>query len=149
MQTVRFCLIGLAWSVLFVGLVDDTLVSHAIQVLPIAVALRLLSRSPGYLGAYAAVSLFAWWTARSSLIWLYLLDVWTIAAGEYVPVEVALSVLVAFFGIAGILRGIAVARRLASSRKVMTVVVFTALQATAVATSCLLYPASCLLSSVF
>ncbi len=138
MRTVRLCLIGLAWSVALIGLVDGTFAYHVIQILPILIALRLLTRSPGYLGAYAAVTLFIWWIAKASLIWLFLLDVWTIAEGAYSPLEVALSVVIAFFGAAGTIRGVEAGRRLASSRKAMTVVVFVALQVAASAVAVLL-----------
>ena len=58
MRTIRLCLIGVALTVVVIGVVGGTPLRALIQVLPITLALRLSARSPGSLGAYAAVALF-------------------------------------------------------------------------------------------
>ena len=138
MRTVRLSVIGLVWSVLLFGFSGGTFVPYVIQLLPIFVALRLMSRAPGHLGAYAAVPLCVWWFVKMVLIWLFLLGVSTAAAGGYTPAEIAFSVVVAFFAGAGIVRGVQVGRPLALSREMMTLLVFGALQATTMAVPLLL-----------
>ena len=58
MRTVRLCLVGVALALVLIGVVSGTPVRYLTQVAPIALAMRLLARSPGSLGAYAAVALF-------------------------------------------------------------------------------------------
>ena len=128
MRTVRLCLIGAAFSLMLVGIVSGTPLRHLIQVLPIGLALRLTSRSPGSLGAYAAVSLFAFWMLVMVLIWLSLLGLSDIASGQYAPVEVALTMVVAFFCSVGILRGIRAGRLLGRTRRIATLAAFWVVQ---------------------
>ena len=103
MRTVRLCLVGVALTLVLIGLVSGTPVRYMIQALPIALALRLLARSPGSLGAYAAVALFLHWMLAMVLIWLFLLGLSDFARGQYPPIEVVLTILVAFFCLVGIL----------------------------------------------
>lgn len=129
MRTVRLCLIGVAFSLMLMGIVSGTPVRHLVQVLPIGLALRLASRSPGSLGAYAAVSLFGFWMLMMVLIWLFLLGVSDIASGQYPPVEVVLTIAIGFFCSVGILRGLRAGRLLGRTRRIATVVVFLVVQA--------------------
>ena len=133
MRTVRLCLIGVAFSLMLVGIVSGTPLRHLVQVLPIGLALRLASRSPGSLGsllsgAYAAVSLFAFWMLVMVLIWLFLLGLSDIASGQYAPAEVALTIAIAFFCSVGILRGIRAGRLLGRARRIATVAAFWVVQ---------------------
>jgi hypothetical protein len=63
MRTVRLSLVGAAFTLVLIGVVSGTSVRYLIQVAPIALAMRLLVRSPGSLGAYAAFALFSYWIA--------------------------------------------------------------------------------------
>ena len=128
MRTVRLCLIGVAFSLMLVGIVSGTPLRHLVQVLPIGLALRLASRSPGSLGAYAAVSLFAFWMLVMVLIWLFLLGLPDIASRQYATAEVALTIVIAFFCSVGILRGIRAGRLLGHARQIATVAAFWVVQ---------------------
>lgn len=129
MRTIRLCLIGVALTVVVIGVLDGTPVRHLIQVLPVGLALRLSARSPGSLGAYAAVSLFVFWMLAMVLVWLFLLGFSDLARGEYAPIEVVLTLLVAFFCAVGILRGVRAGRLLGRTRRVATLAAFWVVQA--------------------
>jgi hypothetical protein len=131
MQTVRLCLIGMAISLLLMGVITGTPVRYAIQLLPIPLALHLTSRAPGYLGAYGAVAISSAWAGVTVLIWLVVLSVSDVPAGDYPPAVIALTMPVAFFAFVGILRGVRAGRPLARSRKVVTLLLFGILQALA------------------
>ena len=135
MRTVRLCLVGVAFTLVLVGVVSGTPVRYLIQVLPIALALRLLARSQGSLGAYAAVALFSHWMLAMVLIWLFLLGLSDLARGQYPPIEVALTILVAFFCSVGILRGVRAGRLLGRIHRIATVAAFWIVQAGAMAVS--------------
>ena len=135
MRTVRPCLVGVAFTVVLIGVVSGTLVRYLIQVLPIALALRLLARSPGSLGAYAAVALFSHWMLAMVLIWLFLLGISDLARGRYAPIEVVLTMLVGFFCSVGILRGVRAGRLLGRTRRIATVAVFWLVQVGAMVAS--------------
>ena len=137
MRTVRLCLVGVAFTVLLIGVLSGTPVRHLVQVLPIALALRLLARAPGSLGAYAAVALFVYWLLAIVLVWLFLLGISNFARGQYSPVEVVLTMFVGFFCSVGILRGVRAGRLLGRTRRIATVAVFWLVQAGAMAVSLL------------
>ena len=86
-------------------------------------ALRLATRSPGSLGAYAAVSLFVFWMVVMVLIWLFLFGLSDIARGQYAPIEVVLTILIAFFCSVGIARGVRAGRLLGRTRRIATMAV--------------------------
>ena len=88
MQTVRSALIVIAFSLLAVGLLRGTLVRQVIQIVPILMALRLTSRFPGYLGAYAAVSISAFWMLVMAFVWLSALGFSDLLPGPYAPIEI-------------------------------------------------------------
>ena len=131
MQTVRHCLIGAGISLLLIGIISGTPVRYAVQLLPIPLALRLTSRAPGYLGAYGAVAITSFWAVVTVLIWLFVLGVSDVPAGDYPPAVIALTMPFAFFSFVGILRGVRAGRHLARSRKVVTLLLFGTLQALA------------------
>jgi len=132
MRTVRLCLIGVAMSLLLIGIINGTPVRYAVQLLPIPLALRLTSRAPGYLGAYGAVAIASFWAVVTVLIWLFVFGVSDVLAGDYPPAVIALTMPVAFFSFVGILRGVRAGRYLTRSRKVVTLLLFGALQTLAV-----------------
>ena len=135
MQTVRSALIGVAFSLLAVGLVGGTLLRQMIQVVPILLALRLMSRSPGYLGAYAAISISAFWMFIIVSVWLSVLGASDHVPGDYAPIQIVLSVLMALFAWVGFSRGRRVGRPLERHQKMATLAVFAILQIAAVAVS--------------
>ena len=135
MRTVRLCLVGVALALVLIGVVSGTPVRYLTQVAPIALAMRLLARFPGSLGAYAAVALFSFWILAMVLIWLFLLDLSDLASGQYAPIEVVLTMFVAFFCSVGILRGVRVGRLLGRTHRIATVAAFWVVQIGAMAVS--------------
>ena len=106
LNTVRLVLVGLALSLLLVGLVSDTLLRHAIQVSPIVLVLILAPRWPREVGSWMAVGLCSFWLAVMVLIWLFLLGISQIADGRYTAVEVALTILIGGLCSLGIVRAV-------------------------------------------
>ena len=123
-RTVRLCLVGVAFALVLIGVVSGTPVRYLIQVAPIALAMPLLARSPGSLGAYAAVALFSYWMLAMVLIWLFLLDLSDLARDQYAPIEVGLTMFVAFFCSVGILLGVRAGRLLGRTHRIATVATF-------------------------
>ena len=107
------CLSGIAISLLVVGVISDTLMRHAIQVIPLLVVAGLVLRRMS-LVPYVAVGLCAFWTVVMVLIWLYLLQVSRIVTGTYSSGEIILTFVVAVFAVLGILRGSRANRQLSS-----------------------------------
>lgn len=135
MQTVRSALIGIVLLLLAAGLLGDTLLRQAIQVVPVLMALRLTSRFPGYLGAYAAVSVSAFWMIVMVLVWLSVAGVSDLVPGPFAPIEIMLSALTGLCAWVGFTRGRRLGRPLERNRKVATLAVFALLQIVAVTLS--------------
>ena len=123
MTWARRSLIIVMAALVLVGLVSGTVVRHLIQILPMAIALRLLWRRTSPVSAYAAVALFAFWFAIMVLIWLYLLGISDIASGRYTLVEILLTAVVALGCLSGIPAGARAGRSLAPVRRVVTLLV--------------------------
>ena len=126
-RIVRICLVGLAVSLLLVGIVSGTLLRHVVQILPIAAAFALLSRRPPW-GAVAALPIFVFWLLVMVLIWLFLLGLSGIASGQYTPVEIILTTLMAGFSLVGGARCIRLARPLPLLTWLIVIAGFAALQ---------------------
>ena len=62
------------------------------------------------------------------LVWLFLLGFSDFARGEYAPIEVVLTLLVAFFCAVGILRGVRAGRPLGRTPMVATLAAFWVVQ---------------------
>ena len=107
------CLSGIAISLLVVGVISDTLVRHAIQVIPLLVVAGLVPQRMS-LVPYVAVGLCAFWIVVMVLIWLYLLQVSRTVSGTYSSGEIALTFVIAVFSLLGILRGSRANRQLSS-----------------------------------
>jgi len=97
------CLVGVAISLLLVGIVSATFVRHVLQILPIVGALALVLRWPAW-GSYAALPVFGFWLVIVALIWLYLLGISAIASGRYTAIEIALTVVIAVLSMVGVAR---------------------------------------------
>ena len=69
------------------------------------------------------------------LIWLFLLDLSDLASGQYAPIEVVLTMFVAFFCSVGILRGVRAGRLLGRTHRIATVAAFWVVQIGAMAVS--------------
>ena len=85
MSDARFvagCWVGLAASLIMVGLLSDTVARHVIQMVLLILALGLALRRPAT-GAWIAIPIFAVWGAVVTAIWLHLLGLSDIAEGSY------------------------------------------------------------------
>ena len=129
-RVVLVCLAGLGLSLLLVGLVSSTLLRHVIQIIPIVVAIVLLSRRPPW-GAYASVPLFVLWTLLMTLIWLFLLGVSRIASGRYTLTEIVLTVCMAVFSAVGAVAATRTGKPLRWSQRVTAITLFAIFQVAA------------------
>jgi len=118
---------GLALALIVVGVVSGTVLRHVVQILPVPLALALVSRRPA-IGAYAALPIFVFWLLIVSLIWLFLAGLSTIANGHYTPAEVISTVVMALCCAHGIRRAIPAGRPATLASRLMTFMVFAALQ---------------------
>ena len=112
MKTTHLLLLGTAASLLLVGIVSDTLMSHLIQVAPLSLAPIIAWRWKPAVGAWAVVSLHSFWMVVMVLIWLFLLGISEIVDGRFTAVEVVLTVAIAGFSAAGIVSGVRAGRSL-------------------------------------
>jgi hypothetical protein len=94
----RVFLITIIAALLIVGLVSETILRHVIQVIPLALALTM--RKTSYRAA-ASLPLFVFWLGIVTLIWLFLLNLSTIASGTFSKTEVALTVVIGFASLLG------------------------------------------------
>lgn len=124
------CLGGLALSLLLVGVASATLLRHVIQILPIVVAMALLSKRADY-GACAALPIFAFWILVVLLIWLFLLGVSGFANGHYSAVEIVLTVFMVTFAVFGMAGSISLWRPLSILGRALVTCVFILLQVVA------------------
>ena len=108
---VALCLVGVAASLLAVGLVSDTLARHLVQMAPVLFSLALVVGRPLY-GAWVAIPVLAVWLAVMVAIWLYLAGVSDIAAGTYSVAEGALTIAIAALSASGMISGVLAGRNL-------------------------------------
>jgi hypothetical protein len=92
-RLVAGCLLGVAVSLLLVGVVSGTLLRHVLQILPLVVVLVALLRGAAWAPG-AALALFLFWLALMVIIWLFLLGVTRVISGTFTPAEVALTVVI-------------------------------------------------------
>jgi hypothetical protein len=124
------CLAGVVVSLLLVGVVSGTVLRHIVQVLPAAIVLTVAVRGRSWAGD-AALPVFLFWLAIMMLIWLFLMGVSRVVTGVFTPAEVVLTVTIGASSIAGLA---ASARRRTGAgvpTRMLTVVLFAALQVAA------------------
>jgi hypothetical protein len=92
-RLVAGCLVGVAASLLLVGVVSGTLVRHVLQVLPAVLVLAALARGAEWARG-AALGLFLFWLAIMVAIWLFLLGIARVVSGQFTPAEVTLTVII-------------------------------------------------------
>ena len=126
-QVVLGCLAGLAIALLLVGMVSGTVLRHVVQILPILVALGVVSRRPES-GAFAALPLFLFWLLIVLLIWLYLLGLSRIASGHYTRIEVASTFLMMVCSVLGVIGCLRLGRGLRVAGRVLVFLLFAAMQ---------------------
>jgi hypothetical protein len=95
-------LAAITLSLIVIGIVSNTPLRHAVQVIPaivaLALALRRSQRAPD-----AALPIYLFWLPIMVAIWLFLLGVSSILKGHFTPAEIALTIVIA----AGCVWGIA------------------------------------------
>ena len=116
-KRVSFCLAAIALSLLVVGIISGTLARHAVQIVPVVLALAILLGRPAD-GAYVAIPVFAFWTCIMALIWLYLLGVSDVAEGTYSTPEIMLTILVAGCSAWGVPSSLRAGRQLSLPRRI-------------------------------
>ena len=126
--SVARCLVGVAISLLLVGVLSDTLARHVVQVLPVLLALGLALRRPA-IGAYVATGVFVLWAFVMALIWLYLLGLPSLTEGTFTAGEVVLTIVIATCSAWGMRRALLEERGTPPHRKVRLTVFGFALQA--------------------
>jgi hypothetical protein len=99
-RVVTVCLMVVALGLLAVGVVSQTLFRHAVQVIPVLVALLGVSQRMAW-GRPAAFGAFALCFLIMLLIWLFLLGIARIVTGHYTPAEIALTILIAAASVSG------------------------------------------------
>ena len=88
------CLVGVAISLLIVGMLSGTFARHVVQIVPIVLALLVVLRWPPA-GAYVAIGVLGLWAFVMALIWLYLLGLSDVAERTYSAGEAVLTVVIA------------------------------------------------------
>ena len=121
------CLGGLAIALMVVGVVSGTVLRHVVQIVPVLLALALVSRLPA-MGASAALPIFIFWLLIVTLIWLFLAGLSSIANGHYTTAEIASTIVMAGCCGYGIVRAIAAGRPAPVSARVVLFIAFAALQ---------------------
>jgi hypothetical protein len=109
-RRLAICLAGLGAALIAVGVSGGTLLRHAIQIVPIAVALAVVTRRPRW-AAYGALPIFAIWILISVLIWLYLLGVARVITGTFSPTEIICTIFMVGFSSIGAGPGLGTASR--------------------------------------
>lgn len=116
-------LVGVLLGLLAVGLVSQSLLRHAVQVIPVAVALWGIARRKAW-GRPAALGVCALWCFIMLLIWLFLLGVARIVSGHYTPAEVVLTVLIAAAGAIAFAAGLRLPRDMGRAASLATALLF-------------------------
>jgi hypothetical protein len=127
---VEACLIGLALALLLVGLVSGTFLRHVVQVLPIILVLVVVRHRPAW-AAYSALPIFICWIAIVTLIWLFLLGLSRVASGQYTPIEIILTFVMATCSVVGVFKSVALGRPLAVIGRVAAFLLFAVVQVAA------------------
>lgn len=104
-RQVAVCLFVVAVALIVVGVVNDTLGRHAVQVLPLLLAFGIIPRWPA-VGAWAAAGVLAVWFVIMAVVWAYLLGLSDIASGSYTNVEVFLTIVIAGCSAHGVQKGV-------------------------------------------
>ena len=97
---VVLALLVLIVSLIVVGYESGTLLRHAIQACPAAIAL-LLAWTRHSWGAAASLPIFLFWLAISVLIWLHQLKIAHVITGRFTLTEIIITVVIAITCLAG------------------------------------------------
>ncbi|MBI1803636.1 MAG: hypothetical protein HY033_06730 [Ignavibacteriae bacterium] len=127
MKLITGCLLSVILSLLVVGVVSATLLRHIVQITPVALALIATTRRASW-SPYAALPLFVFWLVIMAFIWLFLLGVATIVSGRFTPIEIAMTIIVGICSLVGARASPRITSGTKISVKVLTFLLFLALQ---------------------
>src|SRR2546422_2950062 len=99
------CCVAIIAALLVVGAVSHGVIRHIVQTSPLWIAIVLGIRQ-STLTKWAALPCFVFWLLTMTAIWLYLLGWARIVSGTFSPTEIAMTVVVGFASIAGIVRAV-------------------------------------------
>jgi hypothetical protein len=88
MKTIKLCVVGVALSLLIIGIVSDTPIRHIIQLIPLIIVVLLAKYS---WSKYSAIAVLLFWLVIMLLIWLFLLGLSNIASGTYSVTEIIMT----------------------------------------------------------
>ena len=107
------CLVGIVVCLILLGLLSDTVARHVLQAAPVVIAAGAMARRSAATTLFA-VGVCSFWLVVLGLIWLFLAGLSGAAPGSYSPGEVFLTIGIAVFAVAGILRGARMGNRTSS-----------------------------------
>ena len=95
-------LIGMAVSLLSVGVLSGTPIRHAIQISPVVLALVVVALKRSW-ASYAALPVCIFWLVIMLLIWLWLTGIAAITTGTFTVAEVILTLFIGASCVSGML----------------------------------------------
>jgi len=122
-RTVAICLAAVVLGLLAVGVVSHSLFRHAVQVIPVLVALLGVFGRTAW-GKPAALGVFTLWFLIMFLIWLFLLGLARIVTGHYTPAEIALTIVIASASAVGFAAGLRLPRATGRGVSIAVAVLF-------------------------
>jgi hypothetical protein len=132
--SVSVWLAAVSGALLLVGVVSNTLLRHAIQISPLALALVVtVRRSP--FGAVVALPLFTFWLFVMGGIWLFLLGIAPVFTGRFSSSEVILTIVIGLASICGLIDVMRQGTTLSLATRLGTVLAFAILQPVAMVLS--------------
>jgi hypothetical protein len=100
-QILLACCLATIAALLVVGSVSSGVIRHIVQTAPLWIVIALAARQSGW-SKWAAVPCFMFWLLIMVAIWLFLLGWAHIVSGSFTRTEVAMTVVVAFASIVGL-----------------------------------------------
>ena len=97
------CLMAIILGLILVGIVSGTPLRHVVQVLPACIVLVALNRPASWM-PYAALAIFIFWLLIMALIWLHLLGLTHIFAGNFSRAETVLTFFIGGWCLVGLFR---------------------------------------------
>ena len=104
---------GIVVCLVLLGVLSDTVARHVLQAAPGVIAAGAVMRR-STASTLFAVGVCSFWLVVMGLIWLFLAGLPGMASGSYSPGEIFLTIGIAVFAVAGILRGARMENRTSS-----------------------------------
>jgi hypothetical protein len=120
MKATKFSIMGVAISLLIIGIVSNTPIRHIIQLTPLIIVFLLAKKT---WSRYAALAVLFFWFFIMSLIWLFLSGLSNIASGTYSAIEIILTFTIGVSCIIGIISSFYIR---STSKKIINLTAFVA-----------------------